>query len=173
MVFSSPAKIPSFTNPNRTVEDRLWGAASAASASPRGSRGGAGGLGLMQDVSDQVGNFFLNAARSRRAGNPGLPMYKDKPYSSYATAARRTARSARNARMCKGIIGAVIFVLLMIIYLLGTVGRKHAARLGGPKWAWLKDGAGDKIDWAERRQSVVEAFELSWDAYAENGWGER
>jgi len=45
-------------------------------------------------------------------------------------------------------------------------------RLRNWDWAREKDGkAKNKADWLKRRERVVEAFELSWDAYERYAWG--
>lgn len=37
---------------------------------------------------------------------------------------------------------------------------------------WLgREDKGGRVDWGERRQHVVEAMELSWDAYERYAWG--
>jgi len=40
------------------------------------------------------------------------------------------------------------------------------------QWGWLaQEEGGKKVDWLERRERVVEAMELSWDAYERYAWG--
>ena len=162
MAFASPQTIPSFTNPNRSHEDSLWG--SSGVASRRGTSSSEAGGGIIKDVQDQVGSF-LNGGREKR----GLPMYKDKPYAYGAS-----KRKGRSPRACQGIVGMLIACMLLGLYLLGVVKRRTADHAGS-QWAWLTNsgrGAGHKIDWLERRENVVDAFKESWDAYVRHGWGE-
>lgn len=170
MAFSVPKDVPSFSNPNRSADDRLWGAAGGVTA--RRSGLSTGSQHLMRDVQDRVGGFF---GRSDRGAT--LPMYKDKPH-GYGSSSRQSRTAAR---AYKGLVGLVIFTTLAVIYLLGALGKKPVAALGLGDLSWLNGpfsgnskggGGGGEADWKDRRQRVVEAFELSWDAYEQNAWGE-
>lgn len=124
MAFSMPKNVPSFSHPQRALEDRVWGNGQSAS----------------------------------------LPMYKDKPY------AYPPSQRARPFWRRKRVAGAV-FLGLVLLYWLGAFSRDHET--SRPSWkGWLKHGAvRDAADWSERRESVVDAFKLSWDAYERYAWG--
>jgi hypothetical protein len=170
MSFSVPKNVPSFTNPQRTVEDHLW--AVAASRSDAGAGGGsltarAGHQhrpgAVLDDMSEKVGSFF-NPNRN------ALPMYKDKPY-AYTPSGR-----ARPFYRRKRVLGSILLFVLLVIWWTGSFKEHHEkARASLSQWGWLKEPeakAKGKADWLKRRERVVEAFELSWDAYERYAWGE-
>jgi len=151
MSFNIPKNVPSFTDPQRQLEDRLWPASGVTK-----HRTGLGG------VQDRVGGF-LNPDRS------GLPMYKDKPY-GYPNSGR-----ARPVYRRKRVL---LFLLLFVLGLLWYNGslddhqETAVNKLG--QWGWLRGDTGkgkSKADWLKRRERVVEAMELSWDAYERYAWG--
>jgi hypothetical protein len=155
--FSVPKNIPSFTNPQRELENRAW-AASGMTARSAASQSNGGMLGGMQD---RVGDFF-------DVGRNDLPMYKDKPY-SYA-ASRRHQPIWKKKRA----LGAGGLFVLAILYFLGFFGSNaKATKSAKDTWKWMQrpDKSGSKVDWLDRRERVVEAFTLSWDSYARYGWG--
>jgi len=149
MSYSIPKNVPSFGNPQRLQEDRLW------AASARSGRPGGGILGGVHDILDP-----------RRKNS--LPMYKDKPYAyppSY-----RVRPLYRRKRVL-----TLLFVLgVTLLYYFGFL-DEHKEKVQGSlqKWNWInnKEKAKSKADWLKRRERVVEAFELSWDAYARYAWG--
>ena len=145
----------SFSIPNKTAQ--LWGSASR----PRGqSLGvcprGAEAAGIINGVQGKVAGFF---------DQEGLPMYKDKPY-AYAPSMRRRPWWRR-----KRILSSIVLGVLTLLYLLGFIGLGHERKTTSA-WSWLglvpEKGS---ANWDERRQHVVEAFELSWDAYERYAWG--
>jgi mannosyl-oligosaccharide alpha-1,2-mannosidase len=173
MSFSVPKNVPSFSNPQRRQhEDRLWAAATNSSSSSSSSR---------QRPTAALGG--VHGLFSPKNGN-GLPMYKDKPYMYPPGAGPRPLY-----RRKRGACGLLVLVLVVLAWWAGLFAggesREQAvARLN--KWGWIKqlqqegdDGVGGggrgkavkKKDWLERRQRVVEAMELSWDAYERYAWG--
>lgn len=154
MAFSVPRNAPSFSDPNRAAEDRLWTAAGMTARGPRGHQSG-----ILNEVHSRVDGFI---------GSKGqLPMYKDKPY-TYA-ASRRLQPYWRRKRSWL----AVVLLVFTGLYFFGAFAG-HTDTLSTAQWSWIKtpDAAGKKIDWNKRKERVREAFELSWDAYEQYGWGE-
>lgn len=158
MSFSVPKNVPSFSNPQRLVEDRVWGSSATA-------RGGRASLhhnkhtGILGGVQDRVGSLFDD--------RNGLPMYKDKPY------AYPPSQRARPIWRRKRFLGFVL-LLLSLLYYFGAFGRHHDTVVSAkPIWGWLTSGSEpEKVaDWPKRRERVVEAFTLSWDAYERYAWG--
>ncbi|KAL2199232.1 glycoside hydrolase family 47 protein [Corynascus similis CBS 632.67] len=162
MSFAIPRNVPSFSNPQRELEDHLW-AASSAKNRQRSS--------LVGNVQD-----LLSGGSSSRAG---LPMYKDKPYmyppgrgGPYAGNWRRPLY--RRKRTCAFLLFVVVGLLWWTGLLAGE--QQEGGAGGGLNWSgWLtQEGSGGQAnaaEWAERRQKVVEAMELSWDAYERYAWG--
>ncbi|KAI9839602.1 MAG: hypothetical protein M1819_002228 [Sarea resinae] len=153
MSFSIPHNVPSFSNPQRRLEDGVWG----SSGRVQGQRNADTTNGL----GDKLGGFF-----DRRE----LPMYKDKPYSQAAS--RRGSYWFRRKRV---MVGGLLF-LFGIVYWLGLFpsssskpGHGSGARKSG--WNWLKKAEPAAIDWEGRREQVKQAFKLSWDAYERYAWG--
>lgn len=62
---------------------------------------------------------------------------------------------------------------MSVLYYLGFWGREDTAEKVKDGWGWSQkpERAGGKIDWLSRRERVVEAFTLSWDAYERYAWG--
>lgn len=164
MSFTIPKNVPSFSNPQRAVEDRLW-ASSGVTARSGGHRGGGGGVGggIIGDGLDKVGGFL--------GSNKGatLPMYKDKPY-AYPHSSR--SRPFYRKKRC---MAWFLLMVVAVAYLLGFFGQDKYDRMPSLKTSdWLKtekDTSSAKVDWLERREKVVGAFELSWDAYKRYAWG--
>ncbi|KAK1752396.1 endoplasmic reticulum mannosyl-oligosaccharide 1,2-alpha-mannosidase [Echria macrotheca] len=163
MSFSVPKNVPSFSNPQRQIEDRLW-ASSGVTAKRSGIGGyrGPGGGGVLHDVQGRVGDLF---SPNRAA----LPMYKDKPY-AYAPSGR-----ARPIYRRKRVCGLFMVVVLVLVWWTGLFAEHHekaVIKLG--QWGWVNRDSGKakgKHDWLERRKRVVEAMELSWGAYERYAWG--
>lgn len=157
MSFAVPKNVPSFSNTQRVVEDHLWQAArGGARARGTGELGG----GLLVDVQDKVGNF-LNPNRN------ALPMYKDKPYAH--------SRTARPLYRRKGVLGLLFLAAVGLVWWTGFFERhQETARASLSDWGWLREDPKTKgdVDWLNRRERVVEAFQLSWDAYERYAWGE-
>lgn len=154
MAFNVPRHVPSFTAPQRELEDRLWPSSGVSSR-----RGGGASLG------SKVGGL-LHPER-----NSALPMYKDKPYGYPAS------QRARPLYRRKRAVGFLFLVVVGFMWFLGGLGG-HKERIEGRVrgWGWLKDDKGrakSTADWMRRRERVVEAFELSWDAYSRYAWGEQ
>ncbi|KAK4105852.1 glycoside hydrolase family 47 protein [Parathielavia hyrcaniae] len=72
MSFAIPKNVPSFTNPQRQLEDHVWAAAAASSSSSSSSRQRTAASSVLNGVQDFIA--------PRSGGGAGLPMYKDKPY---------------------------------------------------------------------------------------------
>jgi len=148
MSFNVPKNVPSFTNPQRQLEDKLW--PSSGISSRRGV--GAKVDGLLHPNRD------------------ALPMYKDKPYGYPAS------QRARPVYRRKRTIGLLFLLVVGFMWYFGALaGHQEMVRgkVGG--WGWLQNDKGkakSKADWMRRRERVVEAFELSWDAYQRYAWGE-
>ncbi|KAG6003519.1 hypothetical protein E4U21_001919 [Claviceps maximensis] len=152
MSFNIPRNVPNFAAPHRSLEDKAW---SGLSARSKGAPGG--GRGIMGDVQSKVSGYFEDEDE--------LPMYKDKPYGS---SRRRWWRKKR-------VISALALGLLTFLYLTGVIGGRgdrRGSRSSTSTWTWLgMSQASSTSDWDERRNSVVEAFELSWDTYTRYAWG--
>ncbi|EFX01449.1 mannosyl-oligosaccharide alpha-1,2-mannosidase [Grosmannia clavigera kw1407] len=160
MAFSVPRNVPSFNNPQRIAEDQLWGAATGKTNT--GNRGG------RNNILDAVGGLFESGIPGRSSQT--LPMYKDKPY-GYLPSER-----ARPVYRRKRVLGLVFFVFLAALYYLGwfDAHKDRVPRVPLPSWDWLNgkdEKAHSRADWLDRRERVVEAFELSWDAYERYAWG--
>ena len=160
MSFTVPHHVPSFANPSRKVEDHLWLSSSTAARAARDAQSAQSG-GLLHGVQGRMGGLFDDATAA-------LPMYKDKPF-TYA-ASRRIRPLWRRKRIV-AFIGGVL--LLAFMWLNGAFGVEQNGRRTSV-WSisgFLSDPYG-RPDWEARRQCVVQAFELSWDAYEEYAWGE-
>ncbi|KAB5580078.1 endoplasmic reticulum mannosyl-oligosaccharide 1,2-alpha-mannosidase [Coniochaeta sp. 2T2.1] len=149
MSFNVPKNVPSFTNPQRELEDRLW---PSSGVSSRHSK-----------LGSKVGGL-LHPERGAT-----LPMYKDKPYGYPAS------QRARPVYRRKRTVGFFFLVVVLFMWFFGGLsGHKETVRGKVRGWGWLKDDKGvarTQKDWTRRRERVVEAFELSWDAYARYAWG--
>ncbi|KAF2973006.1 hypothetical protein GQX73_g493 [Xylaria multiplex] len=153
MSFTVPKHTPSFNNPQRVVEDHIWG--STAVARGPNSRNGAGG-GIFSGVQDRL---FEN----RNA----LPMYKDKPY-AYPPSQRHRSLWRRKRT------GGFALLVISLLYYFGAFSKHHDTVTSVPSpWTWLTSTSesGKSADWLGRRQRVVEAFTLSFDAYSRYAWG--
>ncbi|OIW34901.1 endoplasmic reticulum mannosyl-oligosaccharide 1,2-alpha-mannosidase [Coniochaeta ligniaria NRRL 30616] len=158
MSFNVPKNVPSFTNPQRELEDRLWPSSGVSSR-----RGGASANNT--SLGAKVGGL-LHPDRNSTA----LPMYKDKPYGYPAS------QRARPVYRRKRTVGFFFLVLVVFAWYFGALsgGRQEGVRRRVGGWGWLKEDGGkakSRADWLRRRERVVEAFELSWDAYARYAWG--
>ncbi len=147
MSFSIPNNVPNFAAPHRDLEDRAWAAV---------ARRGASGGGILSDVQGKVAGYFEQDE---------LPMYKDKPY-GYAPSMRRRRWWRR-----KRVLSSIALGILGLLWLTGFF--SHAKkRKSTSAWSWIGlSNERGKANWDERRQHVVEAFELSWDAYERYAWG--
>ncbi|TDZ60807.1 Mannosyl-oligosaccharide 1,2-alpha-mannosidase [Colletotrichum trifolii] len=156
MAFNIPKNVPSFSNPQRQLEDRYWG---ATAVNNRPSRGG--NQGLFQGVQGRVEDLLGTKNQ--------LPMYKDKPYNYHP--ARRSRPVWRRKR---SILGTLLLVFTGLwwfgAFSDGSRARESASQWGGG-WLGSSEPAGKKADWTRRRERVVEAFQLSWDAYERYAWG--
>ncbi|BAE57293.1 hypothetical protein AFCA_003074 [Aspergillus flavus] len=165
MSFHYPPRNPSLS-PQPPLENNSW----RASRSP-GPKLGGYGLSQSAGVSNNLTTFFGDGRT--------LPMYKDKPY----FAPRRTGPKVRQRRVLYG--GLCLFFLVSLwYYMSGSWGKPEIktseSQKGEELWAWVqsldKEPAynGEElkgIDWAARREKVRDAFIVSWDDYAKNGWG--
>jgi len=92
-------------------------------------------------------------------------MYKDKPF---AMPYDDEERPWWKRKKVLGII-ALIFTL---IYWFGSSSKAPKKRTVTTDWSFAGVSKHDKkVDWDHRRDRVVEAFELSWDAYSRHAWG--
>ncbi|KAH8676381.1 family 47 glycosyl hydrolase [Xylariales sp. PMI_506] len=134
MSFQIPKNMPSFSNPQRVLEDQHWG----------------------------------SGVTSRFNGNSqSLPMYKDKPY-GYSPSQR--SKPLWRQKWSFGLFG----FLVLLLWYFGIFSSRDASISGSEKasWSWLKGTEPErKADWLKRREHVVEAFKLSWDAYDRYAWG--
>lgn len=148
MPFSIPKNVPNFEDPHRRLEDKAWSKVSG--------RGGGGGL--LSDVQQRVNGMFESDE---------LPMYKDKPYYHDRGRHRRWYRKKRA-------VGSLALVLVILFHILGWLpwqsSRPKAAR-GKSAWGFMGISKNEVVNWDHRRAQVVEAFELSWDAYERYAWG--
>ncbi|KAK1835619.1 putative mannosyl-oligosaccharide-alpha-mannosidase [Podospora conica] len=153
--FSIPKNVPSFSNPQRQLEDRLW----PSSGVTANKRKGGGGAGTLQD---RVGDFLT-------PNRAALPMYKDKPY-AYAPSGR-----ARPLFRRKRVCGLLFLVVMGMVWWSGLFVEHHEkARSKLGQWGWVKTDVGKAKggkDWLKRRERVVEAMQLSWGAYERYAWG--
>ncbi|KAM0287673.1 hypothetical protein ACHAQH_000202 [Verticillium albo-atrum] len=155
MSFTIPKNAPSFGNPQRLVEDHMW---SSSGVTARGSKAQASSI--LDGVQHRVDNFLGQRGQ--------LPMYKDKPY-TYATS-RRLRPAWRRKR-------SILFLLLLVLGgcwffdVFEDVDTPHVDLKGWMSSDFAKEPSGKKVDWNKRRERVVEAFELSWDAYERYAWG--
>ncbi|KFY07850.1 hypothetical protein V492_06767 [Pseudogymnoascus sp. VKM F-4246] len=155
MAFSIPKNVPSFTDPQRELENRAWGSSGVT------ARSAAAGSGMQE----RLGSYF-ERNKDYFDGGRQLPLYKDKPYSS-----SRRRRPLWKYKRAFALIGLFI---MFVLYLFGVWGNDEEKRTvkkkGKDGWGWLQN-ADKKVDWPERQQRVVEAFTLSWDAYERYAWG--
>lgn len=117
---------------------------------------------------DNAQRRFEDNVWNKFSGNEkGLPMYKDKP-TGYG--AKRSAGSWGKKR-----VGVVVLLVLGAIYWFGwsSSGGTEAVE-SGKDAGWrgsIIPGKKGKIDWGTRRESVKDAFLLSWKGYEQHGWG--
>lgn len=161
MAFARPKNVPSFDAPGRIEEDQFVASWRAKTSTSRGGVG-AGTGGILGEGYDKLGGF-LNPNRGT------LPMYKDKPYGYLASS--RTRPFYRR----KSCMAWALFLVLAAAYWLGLFSKGGYERIPSLRTSdWLKSDsktATQPADWLERRERVVEAFELSWDAYERYAWG--
>jgi len=156
MSFSIPQNIPSFTAPQRELENRVWGASGVTARSATHSNGG-----VINEMQSRVGGFFDH-------GRGDLPMYKDKPY-SYTSSRRQ--RSMWRRKRSIGIGALLIFIVLYYFSFFSS--DLEGAEKPKENWSWLQSSEKGvpMVNWLERREKVKEAFTLSWDAYERYAWG--
>lgn len=114
-----------------------------------------------RDLEDR---FWGSGASSKK----GLPMYKDKPY-GYSPYEQRRPLWKR-----KRVIGFLTFIVLTLLYWTGSSSKKQQSQKSTVPTDWSYSGLSQddkKANWDHRRDRVVEAFELSWDAYRRYAWG--
>lgn len=158
MAFSVPRNVPSFTDPQRQAEDHFWAAATRRPGA--GNNNAAGNKGIIGAAGD-----LLDAATGGR-NRQSLPMYKDKPYGYPAS------QRARPWYRRKRVLLLLLLGLFTFLYYRGWF-EKHRERVPLRGWTWSskEEKSRGKVDWLSRRKRVVEAFELSWDAYERYAWG--
>ncbi|CZR50683.1 related to alpha-mannosidase MNS1 [Phialocephala subalpina] len=158
MSFAIPKNVPSFSDPQRHLEDRAWGSSGVTARSAASHSNG-----VMSGMQDRVGNFF-----DKSRGD--LPMYKDKPY-SYASSRRRQPWW-KQKRSISGLSVFILFVLYYLGFFSNSTDGEEASGKTKNNWSWLKGPEkGGTVDWLDRREKVKEAFTLSWDAYDRYAWG--
>lgn len=161
MAFSIPKNVPSFTDPQREMENRVWGSSGVTARSSAANSQGFG-----SGMQDKLGGYFERNKEYFEKGRQ-LPLYKDKPY--YTMSSRRRRPLWKQKR----IFALVGLLVLFVLYLFGFWGGSEAKRTpkkGTDPWSWLQTTE-KKVDWLDRRERVVEAFTLSWDAYERYAWG--
>lgn len=117
---------------------------------------------------DNAQRRFEDNVWNKFSGNDKeLPMYKDKP--TYG--ARRGGGWFSGRRR----VGVIALVVLGALYWLGWSNRGDAGEKveTGKKGSWIPGAQTGKknVDWDTRRESVKNAFLLSWKGYEEHGWG--
>lgn len=131
-------------------------------------QGGLNGLGLSSTSVNKVGGFFNN--------DRTLPMYKDKPYFQ----PRRTAPRKRWRPLF--VLGLCTLALLGIyrssLFSSQDSGPKEPKDRGEELWKWTQrlqqEGySEEKIDWADCREKVRDAFIVSFEGYEKDAWGKR
>lgn len=151
MSFSVPRNVPSFDNPQRSLENGYWGSSGRSRIHNGHARNGIGA---------KLDEFF-----DKRQ----LPMYKDKPY-SYAASGKRRAWFRR-----KRGLATVLLCILGLLYWFGIFSSAAridvAKKVGTNSWAWLNKSGSVGVDWNDRRERVKDAFKLSWDGYEKYAWG--
>lgn len=154
MSFSIPKNVPSFSNPQRQFEDRVWSSSGVAS-----KRSALNGPGVLGGVQRSMGDL-LSPDRA------ALPMYKDKPY-AYSPSGRRSIFRR------KSVCGLFVLVVLSLIWWTNMFAQpRETAKSKLGEWGLMPGESKGKHDWGERRKRVVEAMELSWGAYERYAWGE-
>ncbi|KKY19521.1 putative mannosyl-oligosaccharidealpha-mannosidase [Phaeomoniella chlamydospora] len=151
MSFQVPQNVPSFTSAQRPHEDGYWKAAHR-NVSQNGS------------IGAKFNDFFSDGK--------DLPLYKDKP--SYSSNRKRRLFQRKRTY----IFGAA--VVLVLFYLLRSKAPDHSlshpfsGATGHDLFSYVEQ-AGPKhpkaADWELRRQSVKEAFLISWEGYEKYAWG--
>ncbi|KAF5021837.1 hypothetical protein F66182_6130 [Fusarium sp. NRRL 66182] len=108
--------------------------------------------------------FWGSGQRSNKANQ--LPMYKDKPYASPYDEERSFWKRKR-------VLGVIVFVVLTLLYWTGSSNKPSTKqRTVTTDWSFAGLSKDDKkANWDHRRDRVIEAFELSWDAYKRHAWG--
>lgn len=147
MSFAPPNNVPSFTNPQRRLEDVRW----ASSGSIHGRHSG----------GKRIGGLFEK---------PELPMYKDKPYGYGASSRRRQLWKRKRTSIAAGTL-----IILALLYWLGIFSAPvvpGGAQPGWSIWDWVRGRSSRGVNWEERRERVKEAFMSSWDAYERYAWGD-
>ncbi|RKU42314.1 mannosyl-oligosaccharide alpha-1,2-mannosidase [Coniochaeta pulveracea] len=149
MSFNIPKNVPAFSNPQRQLEDHFW--PSSGTATSRAST-----------FKSKVGGLIQHSDKN------SLPMYKDKPADFYAPRRRSPFRTKRIMMLITALVLTGIW-----FFAPGLDDHKERARekVGGLGWLKKDVKAKSKADWRKRQDRVVEAFELSWDAYSRYAWG--
>ncbi|PGH15878.1 hypothetical protein AJ80_05409 [Polytolypa hystricis UAMH7299] len=160
MAFQLPNNVPSFSSSQRTLENEYWRAANR--------------------YGNDGGFDFSTTVNSLMGADQDLPMYKDKPYYSK----QRSRTMPRRRRTLLGLTATVVFLGTIWFLLSGKspqqlIGQHVGSMHGGELFRWRQGidkkapslGSHKEIDWAERRERVRDAFVVSWDDYAQHGWG--
>ncbi|RJE26560.1 Mannosyl-oligosaccharide 1,2-alpha-mannosidase [Aspergillus sclerotialis] len=168
MAFQLPQNTPSFSSPQRPLEDSYW----HANRNSHSNRLPGYGLPRSAGIPNKLSSFFDN--------DRALPMYKDKPY----FAPRRTGPRSRRRKALYGSLS--LFLLLVLWYYWSGTGVWKGSRLDSAKgeelWKWMQSledqdsnygkwSQQRSIDWTERREKVRDAFIVSWDGYEKYAWG--
>ncbi|KAG9253250.1 glycoside hydrolase family 47 protein [Emericellopsis atlantica] len=93
---------------------------------------------------------------------------RDKPFTY--TPSYKNRPLWRKKRFFGGITMLVVFALYMLGFWSSPEVKSKPATAKSA-WSWIGMSNSDKVDWEERRQAVVEAFQVSWDAYERYAWG--
>ena len=78
----------------------------------------------------------------------------------------------RRKRFWLGVVLSLITILYSLDrYALGDYQVQQVKSKSKSQWSWLHGTGTDTVDWDLRRESVKEAFKLSWDGYERYAWG--
>ena len=150
MAFQVPSNIPSFSSVHRPYEDGHW----------RAKGGGPANGHAKGTISTKLNEYFTEGQQ--------LPMYKDKPH-------HYPARRRRGFLQKKRTYGLAALAIITLLWWTGYLGRPETSPIkkGASPWFRLPGSTTDTsvVDWNERRESVREAFKVSWDGYEKYAWG--
>jgi mannosyl-oligosaccharide alpha-1,2-mannosidase len=97
--------------------------------------------------------------------NEALPMYKDKPFGHGPSRRKPIWKKKRT-------LGSLTLGLVFLLYMMGFFSSGSEKKASVSSWTWMgMSKEKGVVDWDKRREHVVEAFQLSWDAYERYAWG--
>ena len=126
--------------------------------------------GADRDLEDSAWSSLRGGVQKGVSGlyqkKESLPMYKDKPY-AYAPSHKNRPWWRR-----KRILGSICAFITLLVYFVAFRHKSQTEiRSSKSGWSWMGVSDQNKVDWEERREKVVEAFQLSWDSYERYAWG--